>query len=78
MGMDFHPNSVFGADSGFEFGFRFCVHKDFTRFESAPLPSSVLPDYQRDTYHRRCFQTWLMVLPNLAVLSDSFELMMSL
>ena len=31
--------SVFDAVSGFDFRFRVWVHKDFTRSESAPLPS---------------------------------------
>ena len=36
------PESVFGAVSGFDFGFRVQVHIDFTRSESAPLPSLIL------------------------------------
>ena len=36
------PESVFGAVSGFDFGFRVQVHRDFTRSESAPLPSLIL------------------------------------
>ena len=35
------PESVFGAVSGFGFGFRVWVHRDSTRSESAPLPSLV-------------------------------------
>jgi len=33
------PESVFGAVSGLDFGFRVRVHRDFTRSESVSLPS---------------------------------------
>ena len=33
------PESVFGAVSGFDFGFWVWVHRDSTRSKSAPLPS---------------------------------------
>ena len=39
FGDGFPPESVFGADSGFDFGFRFWVHGDSTRSEPDPLPS---------------------------------------
>ena len=39
FGDEFPPESVFGADSGFSFGFRFWVHGDSTRSEPDPLAS---------------------------------------
>ena len=38
FGDGFSPESVFGADSGFRFGFRFWVPRHSTRSEPAPLP----------------------------------------
>jgi hypothetical protein len=35
----FSPESVFGSGSGFDFGFRFWVHRDSTQSEPDPLPS---------------------------------------
>jgi hypothetical protein len=39
FGDGFPPESVFGSGSGFDFGFRFCVHGDSTRSEPDPLSS---------------------------------------
>jgi hypothetical protein len=39
FGDGFPPESVFGSSSGFDFGFRFWVHGDFTRSEPDLLPS---------------------------------------
>ena len=39
FGHGLSPESVFGAVSGFDFGFWVRVHINFTRSESAPLPS---------------------------------------
>ena len=39
FGDGFPPESVSGLGSGFDFGFRFWVHGDFTRSEPGPLPS---------------------------------------
>jgi hypothetical protein len=41
FGDEFPPESVFGSGSGFDFGFRFWVHGDFTRSEPDPLPSLI-------------------------------------
>ena len=43
FGDGFPPESVFGADSGFDFGFRFWVHGDSTLSEPDPLPSFRYP-----------------------------------
>ena len=50
FGDGFPPESVFGADSGFNFGFRFWVHGDSTRSEPDPLPS--LPGRRHRTSSR--------------------------
>ena len=42
FGDGFPPESVFGVDSGFDFGFRFWVHGDSTRSEPDPLPSLII------------------------------------
>jgi hypothetical protein len=39
FGDGFPPESVFGSGLGFDFGFRFWLHGDFTRSEPDPLPS---------------------------------------
>ena len=44
FGDGFPPESVFRADSGFGFGFRFWVHGDSTRSEPDPLPSLTSSD----------------------------------
>ena len=48
FGDGFPPESVFGADSGFDFGFQFWVHGDSTRSEPDPLPS--LDERLKKTY----------------------------
>ena len=52
FGDGFPPESVFEADSGFDFRFRFWVHGDSTRSEPDPLPSLDMQQQQNTNQAR--------------------------